>query len=330
VTNAKEGLSVGYVGIVAPSVAEAGKKVDAGLTIDPIEPALANALKQVQEKKPDLLVLVFQGTRDEALPFVSKYPQFRLILTRDDADEPSALPQMVADTMLVSIGHKGKNVGLVSVRRTEAEKLALKYQLVTLTEHFELPDAQTNPAREAMRDYVLRVQRDNFLQHWPRSSHPLQVEFPEAKYVGAKTCATAGCHPQAYATWSKTGHAHAYEHLAEKGRPIAVRPRKGETPLSVGRQFDPECARCHTTGFEFKTGFESAEKSPHLFGNQCENCHGPASLHVADPKNVRLYAPLRLSINTVEDKCRKCHDGDNDPKFDLLQYWPKIKHGREQ
>ena len=156
----------------------------------------------------------------------------------------------------------------------------------------------------------------------------LQCGLAAEGYVGAVACGK--CHRAQFDSQSKTGHAHAYEHLAEKGRPIAVRPRKGESPLSVGRQFDPECARCHTTGFEFKTGFETAEKTPHLFGNQCENCHGPASLHVADPKNVRLYAPLRLSINTVEDKCRKCHDGDNDPKFDLWQYWPKIKHGREQ
>jgi cytochrome c554/c'-like protein len=329
VRDSKSGLSVGYVGVIAPSVAEAARKLDASLTIDPIEPALGAALKQLQEKKPELLVLIFQGTRSEARKLVPGYPQFRLVLTRDDASEPSALPERIGDTMLVSTGHKGKNVGLVGAWRGPDGKLDLKYQLVALTEHFELPDAETNPAREGMRDYVLRVQRDDFLEKWPRSSHPLQLDFPDASYVGAKSCGATGCHPQTYAIWEKTGHAHAYENLALKGRPIAHRQRKGEPPIAVGRQFDPECARCHTTGFEFKTGFVTEQKSPHLLGNQCENCHGPGSLHVADPKNLKFYAPLRLSINTVEDKCRKCHDGDNDPKFNLDTYWPKIKHGRE-
>jgi 2',3'-cyclic-nucleotide 2'-phosphodiesterase (5'-nucleotidase family) len=330
VPGAKSGLRVGYVGVIAPSVAEAAKKLDATLTIDPVEPALGQAVKQIEEKQPDLLVLLFQGTRAEARELVSKYPQVRLVITLDDAVEPSALPERRGDTMLVSLGHKGKNVGLVGVWRAAEGKLELKYQLVPMTEHFELPDDKTNPARESMRDYVLRVQRDGFLEKWPRSSHPMQLDFPEAKYVGAQTCGTAGCHPQTYATWKDTKHAHAYENLAKYGRPLAQRPRKGEPPLIIGRQYDPECARCHTTGFEFKTGFVTEQQTPHLGGNQCENCHGPGSLHVGDPKNVKYSAPLRLSVNTAADKCIKCHDGDNDPHFKFETYWPKIRHGREQ
>ena len=88
-------------------------------------------------------------------------------------------------------------------------------------------------------------------------------------------------------------------------------------------------ARGHTTGFEYRTGFVSEQKTPHLRGNQCENCHGPASLHVAEPKNPKFSQPLRLKIDAFEYQCRKCHDTDNDPKFDLNAYWVKIKHPRD-
>lgn len=326
VKEAKDGLRIGYVGVIAPSVAKKAKEQDATLTIDPVEPALDKALREVVEKKPDLLVLVFQGTREEARALVPKYPQFRLILTLDEADEPSALPERLGEQMLVSTGHKGKNVGLVGVFRS-GEKLDLRYQLITLTEHFELPDGRTNPAREAMRDYVLSVHRDNYLEKWPRSTHPLQLDFPEAKYAGAAACKE--CHAKAYAIWSNTGHSHAYENLVKYGRPLANKPQEDGPPLVIGRQYDPECARCHTTGFEFKTGFVSEAKTPHLLGNQCENCHGPASLHVAEPRNPKYWRPLHLSIASFEYSCRKCHDGDNDPKFNLDTYWPKIRHPRD-
>jgi len=326
VRGAMSGLRIGYVGIIGASVAKKAKEHDATLSVDPVEPALTKALQELAEKQPHLQVLVFQGTRAEARELGPRFPQFRLILTLDDSDEPSALPERLGEQMFISTGHKGKNVGLVGVFK-DGEKFDLQYQLVTLTEHFEPAEDQTNPAREAMRDYVLRVHRDNFLEKWPRTSHPLQLDFPEAHYAGASAC--KACHPMAHAIWSSSKHSKAYENLAKYGRPLAKKDRKDEPPLIIGRQFDPECVRCHATGFEFKTGFVSETKTPHLLGNQCENCHGPASLHVADPRNPKFWRPLHLSIGSFENSCRKCHDGDNDPNFKLETYWPQVRHPRD-
>ena len=50
--------------------------------------------------------------------------------------------------------------------------------------------------------------------------------------------------------------------------------------------YDAECVTCHTTGFEYNSGWESEAATPYLKGNQCENCHGPASKHIAEPDNV--------------------------------------------
>ncbi len=61
------------------------------------------------------------------------------------------------------------------------------------------------------------------------------------------------------------------------------------------REFDAECISCHTTGFPYKSGFVSAEATPFLKGNQCENCHGPGSLHNADPDNMAYRKPMTLT-----------------------------------
>ncbi len=52
--------------------------------------------------------------------------------------------------------------------------------------------------------------------------------------------------------------------------------------------YDAECVTCHTTGFEYNSGWHSEAETPYLEGNQCENCHGPASKHLAEPDNVEF------------------------------------------
>ncbi len=372
---------IGYIGVVSDSLAEQIKKGDPSLAFDPVAPAVAAAIKDMEARKPDLRVLLFHGPTSEAKELVEKFPQLHVVLTQG-LENPSALAQRVGQTLLVSTGHKGRHVGLVGVfpRRLDPQAVAagllsagplhtplsgmaatlltgsakdapreparnhaafndfeLAYQLYALEEDLDLPDEATNPARERLRDYVTRIHQElapgeTFLTRHRRSAHPLQFDFPEATYAGSAAC--KDCHPRTYKTWSESKHAQAYENLARYGRPIVKRETDGlgdalGDALLIGRQFDPECVKCHTTGFDHRGGFVDEKRTPLLKGNGCENCHGPASLHVAQPRDPRYSLPLRLSVATVEQKCRQCHDGDNDPQFDLKTYWPKIQHGRE-
>ena len=228
--------------------------------------------------------------------------------------------------MLISLGHKGRSGGIVALSGGGAAGPELKYQLVDLVEPYELPDDQTNPVRELMREYVKAVHQNKYLTKIPLTDHPVRTQpgMGDAKFVGSAACKE--CHKNAYGVWSGTKHAQAYENLAKYGRPLTELKQPGQQSIKIGRQYDPECASCHVTGFGYKDGWVDELRTPHLKGNQCENCHGPASLHVANPFEPKYRDQLRLRIKDVEMKCRKCHDADNDPHFDLEKYWPKIKH----
>lgn len=332
-----KGLKVGYVGLIGDTVIKLAMAKDKTLQFDPPEKALPKALEELKKEKPDVLVLVLQGTPAEAKQLFEKFPDtFHILFSRADADVPSALPTRLKnpsghESLLVNVGQKGRAVGLVAVNRAE-KWLELRYQMVELVEPYELPDNETNPVRELMKDYVLAVYREDLLSKVPISDHPIQRTpgFENAAFVGAAKCQE--CHPTAHKIWSGAKHFLATTNLAKYGRPLAEMPVKDGKPQIIGREYDPECASCHVTGFGLKSGFIDYKKSPHLLGNQCENCHGPGSLHVADAKNTKYSTPMRLSIEDplTEKRCRLCHDADNDPHFDLRKYWEQIKHGKEQ
>jgi hypothetical protein len=108
----------------------------------------------------------------------------------------------------------------------------------------------------------------------------------------------------------------------------------------VKHQFDPECVTCHTTGWQtqevvpYVGGFRSAEETPHLVANGCENCHGPGSKHVAAEQaaDAVLQVQWRKTMQLTADRAQEnlcetaCHDQDNSPNFSFIKYWKEIAH----
>ena len=132
-----------------------------------------------------------------------------------------------------------------------------------------------------------------------------------ATYVGAEAC--QACHPKTFEKWASTKHARAYDALTTPKR---------------NREFDAECISCHTTGFRFNSGWVSAEKTPYLKGNQCENCHGPGSLHIVEPDNPAYRKPMAMTAESANRNnfCIQCHDEDNDPHFTFDARYSQIFH----
>lgn len=359
-------VAVGVVGVVGKDLSEDGRKADKGLEFERTPDVLKRAAAVLPDpaKRPAVNVLLYQDSAENAAAVAKDRPEYQVILCRSDDPEPPQLPRVVTHpdgrrTLVVQVGHKGRYVGLVGVFKRPGGGVDLKYQLAELGEKYLTPDgdaaAKANKALALIEGYGRETKDRDFLGKIAPTVHTNQVRQPKLNlsYVGSDKC--AGCHAGEFAKWKTTKHSHAYEALEKATRPGL-------------RQFDPECVVCHTVGYGFKTGYEGAEKTPHLLHNGCENCHGPGSGHVSAPRNaelLKLLAPWKerggeydpaaklpdaataekigalgpaerdsvpltqaqkLTANAVAAMCMKCHDGDNDPHFDLYKYWPKVAH----
>jgi hypothetical protein len=321
--------TAGFEQTILPSfVANAGeKKIGVTAVIDPeslkqindptfsdlltISPP-AEALKPIAaslESSSDWQVLLVQGPPEMAKTLAEAFPAFDVVVATSVYEDPKADADEVngGKTLIVNVGKKGKYNGLVGFF-PDTDK-PIRYQRVTLGTKFDGPGAG-EPIRKLIdEDFQAELKQAGVVENFPRRSHLSAV--PGATFVGAGACKS--CHPNTYAKWLTSKHAHAYEPLTSPKR---------------NREFDAECITCHTTGFEYESGWVSAEKTPYLMGNQCENCHGPASMHVGDPTNGKFRQAMALTSELADKNmlCVRCHDADNSPKFNFGTFWPQIMH----
>lgn len=153
-----------------------------------------------------------------------------------------------------------------------------------------LPGDET--AKAALDEYDAWVAKQN-------QARFAGVEAPkpepgEPGYAGIEAC--NDCHEEAVEFWKTTVHAGAYETL-----------------VVDNKQFDLSCVNCHVTGFRKPGGSEVVENHD-LRDIQCEQCHGPGSLHVEDPStdNITLEAPSSV--------CLECHTPEHSDTFDYEPY----------
>lgn len=111
-----------------------------------------------------------------------------------------------------------------------------------------------------------------------------EQEQEKAVYVGMDKC--KGCHPEHVKTYSEWKYSRNFRILEMRGK-----------------DHDPACLQCHTTGFGKEGGFKSVEETPHMKNVQCEACHGPASLHVKAPTVQEHLETLSIPRNI----CTSCH-----------------------
>jgi mono/diheme cytochrome c family protein len=87
----------------------------------------------------------------------------------------------------------------------------------------------------------------------------------------------------------------------------------------------------------YKSGYVREQLSAHLLGQQCENCHGPGSLHVSreegsasmEEKLESRKMVRRTLAEAKKSMCIECHDPDNSPKFTPERFdelWEIVKH----
>lgn len=306
-------LKVGLTAIYDPLLLGANVNLEVGTVevLDPIEP-LKKAIASLQEESVDLIVLLSHATLGTSKKLAEQFPEIPLILSTGPIEEPlTKNPLKIGGTTLVTVGHKGKYAGLVGYY-PDSEDEPFRMELVKLD-------------GDRFKDDPRMIQHMKFYQGLLRDSElaekePALLHPSGATYVGAETCGE--CHEKAFAKWSTTGHANAFESI-----------RKGRRGIS--RIYDPECLSCHVTGWHpqevlrYESGYLNEKKSAHLLGNQCENCHGPGSKHIELVEADDLVAArkqVRMTLKQAQRYCYECHDLDNSPHFDFEKYWPKIAH----
>jgi hypothetical protein len=328
------GLKVGITALVGPTVAERLKALtgaDTKIRFENTRDALNRIWQNMAAAKVDIPVLLYQGpvSRNamkrpptEAIACAEAFPQFPIVVCLGEEEEPPAVPVEVttkggSKTFVITLGHKGKFIGVVGVFKTgnPANPCTFRYERVEMTEDFLTPKGQEkdHPILELMEKYTQELRDKNFLEKYGQVRHELQI-LPavdglrkpcQATYVGSDKCKK--CHEYAYDVWKTSPHSHAYQTLAKAERPS-------------NRQYDPECIVCHTVGYSFQSGYINETRTPNLKNVGCESCHGPASLHVANPNNVEWqkhinpwkYLPKGKHKDAIDQSCQKCHDIDND------------------
>jgi hypothetical protein len=107
----------------------------------------------------------------------------------------------------------------------------------------------------------------------------------------SSTSLCAACHPAQAAQWKTTDHAHAFATLE-----------------LAGKDHDPSCMGCHTTGFLLPGGAQNLESAVQFADVGCEACHGPSAAHVVS-MNKR-----KGTSRTVDPLvCLGCHSPDQSP-----------------
>ncbi len=272
------------------------------------EDALPKVLADL-ESKSDYQILMVQGPPDLARRLAGAYPGFDIVVSTSEFPDPlNHDPELLngGKTMLVTVGQKGKNVGVFGFYKDGEQ--APKYQLVTLNKRYDGP--ATAMKKLIQTEYRETLKAAGIVENILR--HDLASAPTGSRFVGVDACKT--CHPKTVEHWKTTKHAEAYETLLHDPKP--------------NTQYDAECILCHTTGFEINSGWVSADKTPHLLGNQCENCHGPASRHVAEPDNRELRKAIALTTERADRtrQCLQCHDEENSREFEFTGYESEIHH----
>ncbi len=304
-------VNLGVTAVVDPEAIAALSDPDKAdlLTVVKRPDDVLGAALAAMEGKCEYQVLMVQGPPELAKRLATAYPGFDVVVsTSQFADPLDREPLMLngGKTMLLTVGRRGKYVGAIGFFADAAQKL--RYYPVTLDHKYDGPGTEMKKIIED--EYRNMLKGAGVVEGFPR--HDYTGGSAGATYVGAETCRQ--CHPNTFAKWSTTKHAHAFVALEQDPKPNTI--------------YDAECITCHTTGFEYTSGWKSAAATPNLKGNQCENCHGPASKHVSDPNNLAYRSPLKVSAEQANKNqmCTRCHDEDNSPKFEFATFYSQIVH----
>lgn len=257
-------------------------------------------------------VLLVHGTPEQARTQAALTPRPDLIVgITDEIAEPPGQAEPVDGVPLVFPGTRGRMLLDVTLARTNGQPQVTRYKIVQLKASETAKGALEDPdTKSILLNHRMEVQADEVLEKMSG-----QLPTPnDWRYVGSEAC--ADCHEEAYEVWQNSKHHQAWETLVE-----AEQGERYGWPVTDY----PDCVKCHVVGYEYRTGFVTAEKTPHLKAVGCEQCHGPGSKHIDEEGgSADDFFIDRSNVNT----CVECHDFEQSPDFreHYEERWKAIEH----
>jgi hypothetical protein len=285
------GRRVALVGVLAERYATKE------LQVSPPRQAVLEALLRADGQYQSAIVLAYLP-EDELRLLAEALPEVDAVVG-GPTGQPIA-PKQLGPTLLASATSKGKFVVELDAPPVHSTD-HWTGRIVELGERFADDRRQMANVQEFRRDLAA----GDFAPKQTGFAEPPPAGLPKG-YAVAGTGSCRKCHTADGEAWQKSKHAGAWKAL-----------------VASGAQVDPECQRCHTTGYGLPGGFASARRSTALVEVGCESCHGPSQGHAADP------AVRTLHFREAKNQCRGCHDRENSPKFVYDEYWRKIQHGQK-
>lgn len=269
--------------------------VSGSLRVDEPRQAVLQTLASLTPPPDARIVLAYLPT-DELQEFARSLPEVDLMIGGPTGQ--SILPTQIGPTLLTSATNKGKY--LVDLTAPRALHGPWSGNVV------EMNDALVDNAEQLanLQAFRLLLRQKDFAAS--DTSFAPDLQYP-ADYRVAGTARCRECHEDDCRLWDDSGHAQAWQTLAD-----------------TGAEVDAYCQSCHTTNFGLPGGFLSAGRSKDRQNVGCESCHGASTAHCDDP-DVRTPC-----YQQAANQCPTCHDHENSPQFVYNEYWPKIVHGADE
>ena len=265
------------------------RHIDDFETLDP-EEALAKYLPELRPKVDFVILLSHIGLKNNK-SLMKKYGKVDLVISSQGHTTFSS-PLEDGKRILVHGSRRGSDLNLFDLEFDRKGKLAsFKHEVRPLSEKVKEQGKMAALVQEYDAD-VKKIQRELMRN---RQEHPPASRI----YSGADSCKS--CHNAAFQSWVTSPHAKAFDTLRKEGK-----------------DNDPECMRCHVTGYRERSGFGSDSNRINLEGVQCEACHGRGSVHVEtqDKEYGRVFQFI----------CRRCHNREWSPDFDYWKYLKREPH----
>lgn len=300
----RSGVRIGLIGVLDPR--GLGDDLGPGLNVSDMESTLARLIAEVRPKA-DLLVLLAFTDEAGLTRLAQQFYEFQLILG-GKVSQPAQELQRENRSLIYYVSNEARTLGILRLQLVGGAPPGVVANEIRFL-HDRIPQDKTfRDLAQAYRDEVRRTYLavDNATN---AAADMVPGVRAVATYVGSQRCLP--CHKTAGAVWAQSAHAHAFATL-------------------IARQADadPKCIGCHTTGFGVFSGYRREFGKDKLVHAGCESCHGPGSLHVqlrrGDTTVSFTYRPLGAG------DCQKCHYGEFSRTFRWDEFWPAIKHGKEQ